>query len=681
LRSSFALLRETALSVCHEKRLGGVTQLRSPAISNVGEHLFVRQRISSLLSIIITFTLLLSASHLAAGAGLSDNSMALISGATFRMGTDAADIARLQQIFGVKRAELFSAEVPRHTVTLDSFYLDKHEVTNAQFKKFIDRHPEWRRERIPARYHNGNYLKDWNGDNFPKEQSERPVTNVSWYAAVAFCQAEEKRLPTEAEWEYAARGGLSDKQFPWGDEPADKTRANYLGSKLKATAAVESYPANGYGLFEMAGNVWEFMADEWGAYPASAQVNPVAGGNFFTDDSFTAVTTRRVIRGGSFGGSPVNLRVTYRDSHPPDGAREFVGFRCAKSVKVSDETQFKVGMVTRNFTDEKRKNWQGTSPRPLRTAVWYPADAVTDEETIFGGAPDKEVFAPVTVAAGAELSRASKKYPLVLLSHGTGGSAVQMMWLGYYLAAHGYIVAAINHHGNTASEKEPAAQGFLLYWERARDLTATLDKLLADPVFGEHIDRQRIGAAGFSLGGYTVISLAGGVFSPQEFESFCRSPQRDFTCEPQAEFPDAPRLFAEFKKTDAVVQESLRHASDSYRDVRIKRVFAIAPALGGGFTKAGLSQIKIPVRIVIGQADKVAPLATNARRYAKLIKRATLTILPGSVGHYTFLAECNPHGKTILDICRDAEGVDRATVHRQVAQLAFEFFEQGRTNK
>jgi predicted dienelactone hydrolase len=304
----------------------------------------------------------------------------------------------------------------------------------------------------------------------------------------------------------------------------------------------------------------------------------------------------------------------------------------------------RVGMVTRNFTDDKRKNWQGTASRPLTTTIWYPAAATaTKEETIFGGPPDEEVFVPVTVAAGAEVSSASPKYPLILLSHGTGGSAIQMMWLGYYLASRGYIVAAVNHHGNTAAEQQRTgqhvsllytAQGFLLYWERARDLTAMLDKVLADPVFGPHIDQNRIGAAGFSLGGYTVVSSAGGIFNPQEFDAFCRSPQRDFTCEPQPEFRGAPSLFAELKKIDPVVQESLRHASDSYRDKRIKRVFAIAPALGGGFTKAGLSRVKIPVFVVIGQADKVTPLATNAQRYAKLIKGSRLTVLAEQVGHY-----------------------------------------------
>jgi predicted dienelactone hydrolase len=348
-----------------------------------------------------------------------------------------------------------------------------------------------------------------------------------------------------------------------------------------------------------------------------------------------------------------------------------------RNVNSSLLPQTRVGMVTRSFTDENRKNWQGTAARPLTTAIWYPADAsATKEETIFGGPSETEVFVPVTVAPGAEISRVARKYPLIIMSHGTGGSAIMMMWLGYYLASRGYIVAAVNHHGNTAAEPQRAPQGFLLYWERAKDLTGVLDKLLADPMFGPRIDRSRIGAAGFSLGGYTVISIAGGVFSSQQFERFCRSPQRDFTCEPQHEFPDAPRLFEELKGSDPVVQESLRHAGDSYRDQRIKRVFAISPALGSGFTASGLSKIKIPVSIVIGHADKITPLATNAQRYANLIKGATLTVLPGEIGHYTFLAECNAHGKKVVDICRDAEGIDRAAVHQHVAQLAFDFFEQ-----
>src|ERR1041385_6373262 len=135
----------------------------------------------------------------------------------------------------------------------------------------------------------------------------------------------------------------------------------------------------------------------------------------------------------------------------------------------SSTHQFKVGMMTRSFEDDKRKNWQGTAARPLRTAIWYPAAATaTKEETIFGGAPETEVFTPLTVAPAADISTARRKYPLILLSHGTGGSAIQIMWLGYYLAARGYIVAAVNHHGNTGAEKQLPGPGVFSFFVGGR---------------------------------------------------------------------------------------------------------------------------------------------------------------------------------------------------------------------
>ena len=260
--------------------------------------------------------------------------MVRIPGATFPMGTDAAKVPEIAAAFNIsKHPDLIQAETPQHNVTIEGFYLDQFEVTNAAFRRFIRARPEWSVARIPRTLHNGNYLKDWNGDNFPKDKANHPVANVSWYAAVAFCQWLGKRLPTEAEWEFAARGGLKDKTFPWGDKLVDPSRANYGGSKLNGTSPVGSYPPNGYGLFDMAGNVWEFTADEWAPYPDPGSSPTVREGvtrKELETRNLKNETTRRVIRGGSFAGAPLNLRVTYRDSHPPDGAQPFVGFRCAK---------------------------------------------------------------------------------------------------------------------------------------------------------------------------------------------------------------------------------------------------------------------------------------------------------------------------------------------------------------
>jgi len=256
--------------------------------------------------------------------------MALIPGATFEMGQDAADVPKLMKTFGVDRAELFQDETPRHRVTIGSFYMDRTEVTNSEFRRFIEQNPEWQKGKIAAALHNGKYLQQWNGNEFPAGQANHPVVFVSWYAAAAYCTSQGKRLPTEAEWEYAARGGLEGKTFPWGDEMPDKTRANYGESGFGAAIEVGKYPANGYGLYDMAGNVWEYLADEWSKYPL-AQNDPDA---IFRTGGLNAVKTRRALRGGSYGGGTVNMRVTYRDSHAPENAGDHVGFRCAMTSPV-----------------------------------------------------------------------------------------------------------------------------------------------------------------------------------------------------------------------------------------------------------------------------------------------------------------------------------------------------------
>ena len=215
-------------------------------------------------------------------------------------------------------------EKPVHTVYVDAFYMDKYEVTNAQFKTFVDANPQWQKSRIDAKFHNGNYLKLWSGNNYPSGKANHPVVYVSWYAAMAYAEWAGKRLPTEAEWEKAARGGLQGQAYPWGNG-IDASQANY-GSNLGSTTGVGSYGANGYGLYDMAGNVWEWCVDAYKAdfYKVAPPRNPA----YLTNQT----NTSRVLRGGSWGGTAQDLRVADRGWSSPTGSSDYRGFRCARAV-------------------------------------------------------------------------------------------------------------------------------------------------------------------------------------------------------------------------------------------------------------------------------------------------------------------------------------------------------------
>jgi len=342
----------------------------------------------------------------------------------------------------------------------------------------------------------------------------------------------------------------------------------------------------------------------------------------------------------------------------------------------SPERPRKVARTTRDFFDESRPNWKGKGPRPLSTTIWYPAVAsAREQEWKVGGLPVLPAFRAGWASPNATLDAAETKLPLVLLSHGTGGAAAQLAWLAESLATRGYIAAAINHHGNTAVE-EYLPQGFILWWERAEDLRRVLDRLVEDPVLGPHIDRSRIGAAGFSLGGYTVLAAAGAVVSAAALREYCAGPQRTAT---SCELPPEAGSFTleevlDRAEHDPLVRESMARREESYRDERIKAVFAIAPVLGPALKPESLAQMSVPVRIVVGEADTQAPPRESAVPITQAIPTAKLRLIP-NVAHYTFLAECTIWGRLLLrHLCSDPSEVIRQEIHRQVAEEAVAFF-------
>ncbi len=288
-------------------------------------------------------------------------------------------------------------ERPRHQVKVDAFYLDETEVTNLQFKAFVDatgyvttaeRPVDWEELKkqvppgtpkpppeallpgsmvfqSPGRAVPLNDIRHWwvwthgadwrhpeGQESSIEKRMDHPVIQVSWDDAQAYCKWAKKRLPTEAEWEFAARGGLKDKPFVWGDAPlSNKTpQANIWQGKFPAqntkqdgyvrTAPVKSFAANGYGLYDVSGNVWEWCSD-WYRLDAYAlrdaskvTVNPTGPEKPF--DPRRPLMPQRVQRGGSFLCNDAycsSYRPAARMGCSPDTGMSHVGFRCVMPVK------------------------------------------------------------------------------------------------------------------------------------------------------------------------------------------------------------------------------------------------------------------------------------------------------------------------------------------------------------
>lgn len=299
--------------------------------------------------------------------------------------------------------------------------------------------------------------------------------------------------------------------------------------------------------------------------------------------------------------------------------------------------------------------------RPLITEVWYP----TDEDNSKAFNPPGYPFIHTPTIRGAKVP--GGKHPLVMISHGTGGGRMTLEWLADNLVQKGFIVAAVDHWGNTYDNK--IAINFVTPWERPQDISFVLTQLLKDKDLGHVIDANRIGAAGFSIGGYTVIALAGGKLNYDVLDDFTKTPEgiKEMTL---PEFPGLAQAI-----NDDEVKASFAK-SPELKDKRFKAFFAMCPAVGQGFVNKGQFKTATgPVYIVGAQSDSIAPVKTNATVYHQLIKGSKLFIVPGKVGHYTFLNEGTEEArKNAGPFMNDVAGVDRHAVHQQIGDMAAIFF-------
>jgi len=213
----------------------------------------------------------------------------------------------------------FPALWPIHDVLVQAFHISKYETTNKQFKSFLDANPQWRKDRIASKYHDGGYLKHWQGDTYPSGEGDHPVVWVSWFAAKAYCEWAGGRLPTEAEWEYACRAG-STTEYCFGDVHSQLgDNAWYRRNANRRTHPVGQKKPNHWGLHDVHGNVWEWTSSIYKDYPYVAN-----DGREDPKDTGSS----RVLRGGSFLSTALFCRAAYRLSlHRPTRCYVRFGFR------------------------------------------------------------------------------------------------------------------------------------------------------------------------------------------------------------------------------------------------------------------------------------------------------------------------------------------------------------------
>ena len=207
-------------------------------------------------------------------------------------------------------------ELPIHEVTMSSFLADIHEVTYVEFKKFLNEDPAWEKGAVDIELADLDYLRDWENKEFPQGKEDHPVVYISWYAAKAYAEWIGKKLPTEAQWEYASRGGLKGMAYTWGNEFSPHL-LHWKGSNAVEGKCVGSYTINGYGLLDMLGNVMEWTADGYEIYYDLAETDPVPRINHHL----------KVARGGSWKSPEDELTVSARRKIKPVSCLPDLGFR------------------------------------------------------------------------------------------------------------------------------------------------------------------------------------------------------------------------------------------------------------------------------------------------------------------------------------------------------------------
>ncbi|MEL6519715.1 MAG: hypothetical protein AAFQ66_02045 [Pseudomonadota bacterium] len=287
-------------------------------------------------------------------------------------------------------------------------------------------------------------------------------------------------------------------------------------------------------------------------------------------------------------------------------------------------------------------------------SIWYPPGGRTYRSVI----GENPVFVGTSVFVGAPV--AEGQHPVVLFSHGSGGNMDGLGWLSSRLALAGAIVIAVNHPGSTSGDSSPRRSLHLT--DRAADLSAALDTVLADPNLGPFIDQSRITAMGFSLGGSTALKLAGATFDRLVFRDYCLARQdTDVGC-----------IF--LAKGGVDLDHLPANWDVSTVDPRITSTIAIDPGFTHAIGAESAALLTMPTLVINLGEDRweAVDVGPEGSDFVARLPKARYHITD-TANHFTFLPVCKPAGEAILreeqddPVCTDPEGTDRAAIHEEIA--------------
>ncbi|MDQ0345925.1 alpha/beta hydrolase family protein [Ancylobacter vacuolatus] len=299
----------------------------------------------------------------------------------------------------------------------------------------------------------------------------------------------------------------------------------------------------------------------------------------------------------------------------------------------------------------------GDGSRKLDIAVWYPTQA-SGEARLIG---DNMVFVGQSVLPNAPPAPAS--HPLVVLSHGFSGNMFNQAWLAVDLARRGYVVAAVNHPGTTSRNMDKAVGRRL--WERPRDISHVIDELTRAPAWAGVVSPDRVAVIGHSLGGWTVMEIAGARFDTARFDADCHANTTLAACDV-------------YHQLGAGVDSQARAALEQdLSDPRVKAVVSLDLGLARGFEPESLGRVRVRVLVMAADdGDAHLPAELESRHLANGLPPAATRYVdvPGAT-HFSFLNLCKPGGRELLEqevpgdgmVCRDVEGAVRADIHHRVA--------------